>query len=659
MDSTARLDEEEARRRRTTDCIYFLASPLTCKKGSECEYRHSDAARMNPRDCWYWFHGNCSNPKCSFRHPPLDNNLLGAPTTPRAAQQSAPQASAPSPAQAHGSVPAKQGVPCYYFQKGMCAKGDRCAFLHVPQSAGSGNPSPQPGPAAAKVFTPALQPDRQSKNSWTKPDPPSQQNAPAAGVIDKSKVSTNSGNKLVVQKQNLTVSRADHSSRVHQNHGTSKHYYQPHHQPSIENGLTGNGMEVGEFVREPSTGSGSIAGGAVDDIEQPFKGNHSTCHHQHINGNGSTRQTHSSAYEPERSYGSSVAERLSSERRVSQREGIPAPAATAGSSDLRHRLLKQRKLNDNSGSTEPPARHGTHIEDERSDQHRQRGEHHGSFSRSRLRDRIRLHGERETSFDRLGSRSGSEEWGSRGPPRARQSPPRHSDLRGKLHERLKARSAEETPGSSGKGSSSGEDAGSLNFAGPKSLAELKAKKGSVGSSSGEAAIVKGISSSRVTSEIVLSREATAPFEGPKPLSAILKRKREAVPGNAAAAAQHSAGSIQEAEDAARAEEESQILASDMVGENLEGNGEEEGEEEAFHPEDDVAYDDNVEEAAAAQELEEEHQDDVEVEAEDYDYMADGIVPEEDNDYQEYQDDADDLEDEDDDDFARKVGVMMS
>jgi hypothetical protein len=32
MDSAARPDEEEARRRRSTDCIYFLASPLTCKK---------------------------------------------------------------------------------------------------------------------------------------------------------------------------------------------------------------------------------------------------------------------------------------------------------------------------------------------------------------------------------------------------------------------------------------------------------------------------------------------------------------------------------------------------------------------------------------------------------------------------------------------------
>ncbi|KAK9274669.1 hypothetical protein L1049_021920 [Liquidambar formosana] len=60
--------EDEALKR-NTDCVYFLASPLTCKKGSECEYRHSEYARVNPRDCWYWLNGNCLNPKCAFRHP--------------------------------------------------------------------------------------------------------------------------------------------------------------------------------------------------------------------------------------------------------------------------------------------------------------------------------------------------------------------------------------------------------------------------------------------------------------------------------------------------------------------------------------------------------------------------------------------------------------
>lgn len=38
-------------------------------QGNECDFRHSDNARMNPRDCWYWLNSNCLNPKCPFRHP--------------------------------------------------------------------------------------------------------------------------------------------------------------------------------------------------------------------------------------------------------------------------------------------------------------------------------------------------------------------------------------------------------------------------------------------------------------------------------------------------------------------------------------------------------------------------------------------------------------
>ncbi|CAD6248815.1 unnamed protein product [Miscanthus lutarioriparius] len=526
MDSAARPDEEEARRRRSTDCIYFLASPLTCKKGSECEYRHSDAARMNPRDCWYWFHGNCANPKCSFRHPPLDN-LAGAPTTPRPAQQSVPQASASVPAQPHGSVPAiaKQGVPCYYFQKGMCTKGDR-ARLRV-------------------------------------------------GVIDKPKASAHDG-KLLHHKQSPTMSRADHRSRVYQNHSNSyaqpgaPKCYQP--RPSVQDGLTDNGMEVGEFVREPSAGSGVIVGAADDDAN-----------------------SHS-------------------------RETIPLTTIV---------LMDQLK----------PLVSMTLI--------------------------LRMSAMTNIVGKRLGPRS--EEW-DRG-SRVRLSPPKPSDLRGRLHERLKARSAEEIPGNSAKDlavkENSSEDTESLNFAGPKSLAELKAKK-DVGRS-GEDAIVKGLGSSRVTSEIVSSREA-APFEGPKPLSAILKRKREATSEIPAA----QPGIIQEADNyTAGAEEEFQTVANDTVGENMEALEKKRrkrkpsilkmiAQELDEYQDAEAAAEDNTDEAAAAQELDEyqdaeaaaedyddeaaaaqeleEHQDG-EAAAEDYDYEAVDANAEEENDYQEYQDDA--------------------
>ncbi|KAD6454617.1 hypothetical protein R6Q59_016333 [Mikania micrantha] len=113
------MDEDELNKR-FTDCVYFLASPLTCKKGIECVYRHSEIARLNPRDCWYWLSGCCYNPDCAFRHPPLEGlkeayheslNPNNGPTLP---------------------VFDKTNAPCYFYSKGFCNKAERCLFLHDP-----------------------------------------------------------------------------------------------------------------------------------------------------------------------------------------------------------------------------------------------------------------------------------------------------------------------------------------------------------------------------------------------------------------------------------------------------------------------------------------------------------------------------------------------
>ncbi|KAE9601002.1 hypothetical protein Lal_00008105 [Lupinus albus] len=125
------LSAQDDALKRNTDCVYFLASPLTCKKGNECEYRHSEYARVNPRDCRYWLNGNCLNPKCSFRHPPLDS-LLGTPPA-TASGPSVPLLQHPTPYATHAPYnSSKPAVPCIFFQKGLCLKGDRCAFLHGP-----------------------------------------------------------------------------------------------------------------------------------------------------------------------------------------------------------------------------------------------------------------------------------------------------------------------------------------------------------------------------------------------------------------------------------------------------------------------------------------------------------------------------------------------
>ncbi|KAF8406957.1 hypothetical protein HHK36_006078 [Tetracentron sinense] len=115
---------EDETQKRNTDCVYFLASPLTCKKGIECEYRHSETARLNPRDCWYWLDGNCLNPTCAFRHPPLEGRT----------ETSSESATLPH----QSSVPVnKTNVPCYFYFNGFCNKGDRCSFLHGPNDVSS------------------------------------------------------------------------------------------------------------------------------------------------------------------------------------------------------------------------------------------------------------------------------------------------------------------------------------------------------------------------------------------------------------------------------------------------------------------------------------------------------------------------------------------
>ena len=49
--------------------MYIENNGLFPCQGMDCEYRHSEGVRLNPRDCWYWLSGGCLNPACAFRHP--------------------------------------------------------------------------------------------------------------------------------------------------------------------------------------------------------------------------------------------------------------------------------------------------------------------------------------------------------------------------------------------------------------------------------------------------------------------------------------------------------------------------------------------------------------------------------------------------------------
>ncbi|KAK4371852.1 hypothetical protein RND71_007236 [Anisodus tanguticus] len=151
--ATVPLSAEDEALKRNTDCVYFLASPLTCKKGSECEYRHSDMARLNPRDCWYWLNGNCLNPKCAFRHPPLDGFLEAQVPTAMGSSVAPMVSVAPMPQVPYAS--SKQSVPCIFFQQGICRKGDKCAFMHAPTFV-SNKPTQPPPVSTASSETPTV-----------------------------------------------------------------------------------------------------------------------------------------------------------------------------------------------------------------------------------------------------------------------------------------------------------------------------------------------------------------------------------------------------------------------------------------------------------------------------------------------------------------------
>ncbi|KAJ4708301.1 Zinc finger CCCH domain-containing protein [Melia azedarach] len=88
---------------------------------------------LNPRECWYWLSGNCLNPTCGFRHPPLEGRATETPSE-----------SAALPCQS--SIPVnKTSVPCYFYFNGFCNKGDRCSFLH---GSDGGAPTAKPSKAA-------------------------------------------------------------------------------------------------------------------------------------------------------------------------------------------------------------------------------------------------------------------------------------------------------------------------------------------------------------------------------------------------------------------------------------------------------------------------------------------------------------------------------
>ncbi|XP_015895883.1 zinc finger CCCH domain-containing protein 17 [Ziziphus jujuba] len=703
--------EEEALKR-NTDCVYFLASPLTCKKGSECEYRHSEYARVNPRDCWYWLNGNCLNPKCAFRHPPLDG-LLGtqAATTVGSSVSSAQVVAAPAPAPAPATlVPnnsSKQAVPCIFFQKGLCLKGDRCAFLHGPNPTNTSKVLQAPAatqgsePMNPKKVFGSLQKCTQdqkiintnvSKAVGIHPEVSSalkletalpknrvsaERNVPATKASDDEALRYKAMSSLPVINGNSII----RPNRTHQIIVSDDHGFQ-------------NGKDADEFLRESSPGFDVLVDDELGDPDY-FHGEDQygrTRAHDGRNMNpvddydidrsadySSVADADRERFRDPRGYDSYEhlqeqygwdQHRASSERVVVgpahlDRRGYHKSGSpdNINGSDLRNRLSKQKRGNGLRSVISHDYDRTDHFEEQnyrgssRRDSH-QLHPHEGSLS-SRLRGRIKLP---RDSSPANGSDFRLEREVDRGRNRSRLSPsrPQVSSPQGRLQDRIKGRLQGDyhNEGRISRGLRiRREDDRSGDFAGPKSLAELKV--GKVGESKDQSLLGKRKS---VRMEDPQQSEGHLSFEGPKPLSEILKRKREAGVGDSGSGK----SSLNKEENNQR-----QMQSAVSVGTEQEGNKEESksaiGTEEKtnaahgqstqepnvneFEAEDGMIYDEED------QELDGEEQRDGDYDYEqgeegDYNYDGENVEGEE-----EYIEDED--VDGDGDDFAKKIGVMFS
>ncbi|KAE8699038.1 hypothetical protein F3Y22_tig00110597pilonHSYRG01348 [Hibiscus syriacus] len=673
--------EEEALKR-NTDCVYFLASPLTCKKGSECEYRHSEYARVNPRDCYYWLNGNCLNPKCAFRHPPLDGLLGTQTTTPagsskpllHAAATTAPASHMPYNQAASYSTN-KQPVPCIFFLKGLCIKGDRCAFLHSPITS---NKATQP------VATTTVSEPHSLKKTFGAIEAPNPQKFPPTNVSNtvgiasenrtaaKNKASfTNSGTgteksvsptideELSLHKATKTTSVVNGNSM-----GYSNHLHQAH---ALDESSFHGGKDTDEYLRESSPGFDVLVDDdlrgvnecgigrsanydSLADVDQEmFQDPRSYDSFDHVQGNYDWDQQRTSSEKIP--LGSST-----SERRGCLRVDSPDRVEE---SDLRHRLAKRRRVN----GMKSVVNHDQGLENYEGERSYRGSSHERSLS-SRLQGRIKLP-ERSVG---LGSDLRSEREIERGRNRGRHSPGKpQTSSQGRLHDRIKGRVEGEFNNFEGQNFGGPRirrevmDERSTDFAGPKSLAELKVGKGTDNKEPQFLRKRKSVGDHQQT-------EGDLSFKGPMPLSEILKRKRQ----SEGAASGNGIASVNKEDDKQKQSKGSLISMSNNKEASVTLKEANKGEESNPTTADIRITEVNKGESSQplnTSEHEHEAEDGIigDEGVEDHEYVADDQRDEDyyyeqvdEGEYNNYEGENMDVEEEEaGDDFAKKLGVMFS
>ncbi|KAM7487868.1 hypothetical protein LguiB_025352 [Lonicera macranthoides] len=561
-------EAEEEALKKNTDCVYFLASPLTCKKGSECEYRHSDIARVNPRDCWFWLNSHCLNPKCAFRHPPLDG-LMGIQVPASVGPSLASPQSAAAPV-VHGHNSGKQGVPCVFFQKGFCLKGDRCPFLHAPFSANKAGstvvaaPVNEP-PTLTKAFGGLEKPEQVQKVpqiNVPKPVNPPPQGKPAIrfdtgfsrnGVSIDKHVPPSGLNDEPLRYRPTNIPPATQGDSINR----SNRVLQAH---VSEGNSTPNAKDVDEFSREPSPGFDVL----VDDDLRDSDYYSNEDQFGRARGHDGRNLNPLNDYDIGRSadYNSMVDvdrelyhdydsfellqgqygwedHRLSSERMLGgsshlERRRYPRTDSPdrVEESDLRNLLAKQRR--GGNGLRSVISRDRDNRGEDRNYRAPRRDTHHlppqESSVSSRLRGRIKMPGRSTSPVNDHYSHSEREI--EKGRNRGRFSPERPpiTSHQGRLRDRIKVRAPDDfnNEGRNLLGSRMRRDAiinenNSTEFHGPRRLLELKVDKNNAESSDRQQVSDRQSLGKRKFPN--QQSDGNLSFEGPKPLSEILKRKR--------------------------------------------------------------------------------------------------------------------------------------
>ncbi|XP_044489791.1 zinc finger CCCH domain-containing protein 17 [Mangifera indica] len=568
--SQLQVSPEEEALKRNTDCVYFLASPLTCKKGSECEYRHSEYARVNPRDCYFWLHGNCLNPKCGFRHPPLDG-LLGTQTAPStgstfpSAHSTAASATAATPVTHTSHNPGKQTVPCIFYQKGLCLKGDRCAFMHGTTPT-TNKVSQQPvaapvaePPSSKKAFS-ALQKSTQEQKvalanvskaiavppEGKKPTPKTEIALPRTTVgIERDVPLPLIGDVEFPRYKAKNVpslingNSSSRSSRLHQAHASDDQVFQ-------------HGKDTEEFLRESSPGFDVLVDDELRDSnyyrDEDQYGRTRGHEGRNLNSVNEYEMSHSIDYNSmadidretfHDAWGYDI-DRTQGQYAWDQHRGLSDRVLVGSShlersyskaespdqideSDLRYRLSKHRRVNGLRSVVNLDYSPDNKVEERSHRNSSQRDSLHSTTHESslgsRLRGRIKLPSRSPVGSNGLHSEREMDRGRNRGPV----SPGKLHQ--GRLRDRIKGRLEEDynNVGRNLRGPRMRRelmDDNNADFSGPKSLAELKTGKN-------EESKEQQFLGKRKSFENNQQFDGELSFKGPLPLSEILKRKRKA------------------------------------------------------------------------------------------------------------------------------------